>query len=149
MGYQCGSVRGGDVQCPHEGSGFRLIATQPYCSTHFTSSGMQVAGATPGLCGSMAAGTKWSGNRRLTRKHSSLHTAAQVDALDGLAERVVRDLQVGDARRGRGSRDARDLLVAPNLQRPGRRGVVAMDVDDHARAASVTGASPKSSGRPT
>ena len=40
---------------------------------------MQVSGATPGLCGSIAAGTKWSGNRRLTRKQSSLQIAAQVD----------------------------------------------------------------------
>jgi len=39
---------------------------------------MQVAGSTPGLCGSMAAGMKWSGNSWLTRKHSSLQMAAQV-----------------------------------------------------------------------
>ena len=55
------------------------MATAPYCSTHFRSSGMQVSGATPGLWGSIAAGMKWSGNRRLTRKHSSLRIAAQVD----------------------------------------------------------------------
>jgi hypothetical protein len=52
------SLSGGLVQWPPDGSGFRLMATLPYCSTHFTSSGMQVAGSTPGLCGSMAAGMK-------------------------------------------------------------------------------------------
>ena len=40
---------------------------------------MQVSGATPGLWGSIAAGTKWSGNRRLTRKQSSLQIAAHAD----------------------------------------------------------------------
>ena len=40
---------------------------------------MQVSGATPGLCGSIAAGMKWSGKRRLTREQSSLQIAAQVD----------------------------------------------------------------------
>ncbi|MCY1543278.1 hypothetical protein D9M68_790890 [compost metagenome] len=39
---------------------------------------MQVAGSTPGLCGSMATGTKWSGNSVETRKQSSLQIAAQV-----------------------------------------------------------------------
>ncbi|SAL62829.1 hypothetical protein AWB68_03325 [Caballeronia choica] len=39
---------------------------------------MQVAISTPGLCGSIAAGMKWSGNSSLTRKHSSLQIAAQV-----------------------------------------------------------------------
>ncbi len=55
------------------------MATLPYCSTHFTSSGMQVFGSTPGDCGNMAAGMKWSGNSSATRKHSSLQMAAQVD----------------------------------------------------------------------
>src|SRR5450830_181269 len=79
MGYQWRSDSGGLVQWPPEGSGFRLMPTLPYCSTHLTSSGMQVAGSTPGDCGSMAAGMKWSGNSSLTRKHSSLQMAAQVD----------------------------------------------------------------------
>ena len=39
---------------------------------------MQVAGSTPGDCGSIAAGTKWSGNSCATRKQSSLQIAAQV-----------------------------------------------------------------------
>ena len=39
---------------------------------------MQVFGSTPGLCGSMATGTKWSGKSWLTRKQSSLQIAAQV-----------------------------------------------------------------------
>jgi len=62
-----------------EGSGFRLMPTLPYCSMHFTSSGMQVAGSTPGLCGSIAAGMKWSGKSCETRQHSSLQIAAQVE----------------------------------------------------------------------
>jgi len=55
-----------------------LIATLPYCSTHLASSGMQLFGSTPGLCGSIAAGMKCCGKSRLTRKHSSLQIAAQV-----------------------------------------------------------------------
>ncbi len=54
------------------------MPTLPYCSTHFTSSGMQVLGSTPGLCGSIAAGVKRSGNNWLTRQQSSLQIAAQV-----------------------------------------------------------------------
>ncbi len=78
MGYQWRSVSGGLVQWPPEGSGLRLMPTAPYSLTHFSSSGMQVAGSTPGLCGSMATGTKLSGNRVETRWHSSLQMAAQV-----------------------------------------------------------------------
>ena len=55
------------------------MPTLPYSLTHFSSSGMQVFGSTPGDCGSIATGTKWSGNSWLTRKHSSLQIAAQVD----------------------------------------------------------------------
>src|SRR5205085_11089468 len=58
--------------------GFRLMPTQPYCSMHFAISGRQVRGSTPGDCGSIATGTKLSGNSSLTRKHSSLQIAAQV-----------------------------------------------------------------------
>src|SRR5438105_7734669 len=79
MGYQCLSDSGGELQCPPEGSGFSLMPTLPYSLTHFSSSGMQVRGSTPGDCGSIATGTKWSGNSLLTRKHSSLQIAAQVD----------------------------------------------------------------------
>ncbi len=79
MGYQCRSVSGGSFQWPPLGSGLRLMATLPYCSTHFTSSGMQVFGSTPGLCGSIAAGMKWSGKSLATRKQSSLQMAAQVE----------------------------------------------------------------------
>src|SRR6476646_3809732 len=78
MGYQCRSDSGGEVQWPPEGSGFRLMPTLPYSRTHFSSSGMQVAGSTPGDCGSIATGTKWSGKSCDTRKHSSLQMAAQV-----------------------------------------------------------------------
>jgi hypothetical protein len=79
MGYQALSVSGGEVQCPPDGSGLRLIATLPYCVTHFSSSGMQVFGSTPGDCGSIAAGMKLSGKSSPTRKQSSLQMAAQVD----------------------------------------------------------------------
>ena len=37
------------------------MPTNPYSLTHVSSSGMQVFGSTPGLCGSMAAPMKWSG----------------------------------------------------------------------------------------
>jgi hypothetical protein len=40
---------------------------------------MQLRGSTPGDCGSIAAPMKWSGNSWLTRKHSSLQMAAQVE----------------------------------------------------------------------
>src|SRR5574343_701238 len=78
MGYQCRSVKGGLVQWPPDGSGFRLMPTNPYSFTHFSSSGMQVLGSTPGDWGSMAAPMKLSGNNSLTRKHNSLQIAAQV-----------------------------------------------------------------------
>src|SRR3954452_24447310 len=78
MGYHHLSVSGGSFQWPPEGSGFRLMPTLPYCSMHFTISGMQVFGSTPGDCGSMATGTKCCGNNCATRKHSSLQIAAQV-----------------------------------------------------------------------
>src|SRR5207244_13130030 len=69
---------GGDVQCPPDGSGFRLMPTKPYSFTHFSSSGMQLRGSTPGDCGSIAAPMKLSGNSCDTRWHSSLQIAAQV-----------------------------------------------------------------------
>src|SRR5690606_19905007 len=78
MGYQERSDNGGEFQCPPDGSGFRLIPTAPYSLTHFSSSGTQVAGSTPGDCGSMAAMTKLSGNSVATRWHSSLQIADQV-----------------------------------------------------------------------
>jgi len=56
-----------------------LMPTAPYSLTHFSNSGMQVAGSTPGDCGSMATGTKCSGNKVETRKHNSLQIAAQVE----------------------------------------------------------------------
>src|SRR3954466_11714518 len=79
MGYQSLSVSGGEVQWPPDGSGFRLMPTLPYSLTHFSSSGMQVFGSTPGDWGSIPTGTKLSGKSLLTRKHSSLQIAAQVD----------------------------------------------------------------------
>ena len=78
MGYQWRSFKGGLVQWPPEGSGFKLMPTAPYSLTLRSSSGMQVAGSTPGDWGSMATGTKLSGNSLDTRKHSSLQIAAQV-----------------------------------------------------------------------
>src|SRR3954463_13940564 len=78
MGYHWRSVRGGSFQWPPEGSGFRLMPTAPYSRMHFSISGMQVFGSTPGDCGSMATGTKYSGNSWLTRKHSSLQMADHV-----------------------------------------------------------------------
>ena len=55
------------------------MPTKPYSLTHFSSSGMQVFGSTPGDCGSIAAPMKLSGNSFATRAHSSLQIAAQVD----------------------------------------------------------------------
>jgi len=54
------------------------MATKPYSFTHFSSSGRQVFGSTPGDWGSIAAPMKWSGNSWLTRWQSSLQIAAQV-----------------------------------------------------------------------
>ena len=55
------------------------MPTKPYSLTHFSISGMHVFGSTPGDCGSIAAPMKLSGKSRLTRQHSSLQIAAQVD----------------------------------------------------------------------
>ena len=55
------------------------MPTAPYSLTHLSNSGMHVAGSTPGDCGSMATGTKCSGNKVETLKHSSLQIAAQVE----------------------------------------------------------------------
>ena len=55
------------------------MPTLPYSLTHFSNSGMQEAGSTPGDWGSMAAGTKLLGKSWATRKHSSLQMAAQVE----------------------------------------------------------------------
>ena len=55
------------------------MATKPYSRMHLSSSGMQVFGSTPGLCGSIAAPMKLSGKSSETRKHSSLQIAAQVE----------------------------------------------------------------------
>src|SRR5271170_4162196 len=79
IGYQQRSVRGGLVQWPPDGSGLRLMATKPYSLTHLSSSGMQVFGSTPGLCGSIAAPMKLSGNSFETRQQSSLQIEAQVE----------------------------------------------------------------------
>src|SRR5215210_73891 len=79
IGYQWRSDSGGDVQCPPEGSGFRLMPTKPYSLTHFSSSGMHVLGSTPGDWGSIAAPTKLSGKSWLTRAQSSLQIADQVE----------------------------------------------------------------------
>ena len=46
--YIPGFEAAGVVEQAPEGSGFKLMATKPYSSTHFSSSGMQVFGSTPG-----------------------------------------------------------------------------------------------------
>ena len=56
---------------------------------------------------------------------------AQLVRDDGLAQLVVADFQVGDARHGGRVLDAGNLRVAPGFQRFGRRGVVAVAIDDH------------------
>ena len=55
----------------------------------------------------------------------------QLVGLDRFAQLVVADLQVGRARHHARVLDACDLLVAPRFQRLGRRGVVAVAIDDH------------------
>src|SRR6188474_3067737 len=79
MGNQCRSDSGGDVQCPPDGSGFRLTATNPYSLTQRSSSGRHVFGSTPGDCGSMPQPAKCAGNRPATRWISSLQIAAHVE----------------------------------------------------------------------
>ena len=132
---------------------------------------MQVSGATPGLCGSIAAGMKWSGNSRLDavaqlvadrgpgRRHLEVADVVGHEAraraedrqvasrarfisaswLVSIVSRSSSSLIVSSATRGLadGSVDAGDLPVAPGLQRLGRGRVVAVEVDDHARRASV------------
>ena len=65
--------------------------------------------------------------------------------LVSIVSRISSSLIFRSETRGRtdGSVDAGDLLVAPGLQRLGRGGVVAVEVDDHDAPPS-----PKSSGRP-
>jgi hypothetical protein len=46
---------------------------------HFSISGMQVLGSTPGDCGSIAAPMKLSGKSLAIRAHNSLQIAAQVE----------------------------------------------------------------------
>ncbi len=55
----------------------------------------------------------------------------QLVGLDGLAQLVVADLELGDLGRLRRVLDAGDLPVAPFLQRLRRGRVVTVDVDDH------------------
>ena len=156
--------------------GVEVEATAPYSSTHLASSGMQVAGATPGSAATRRR-QKWSGNRRLTREHSSLQIAAQVVDTSkspmwwamklARGQKMVRSdprassARAGYSRSSRGSRrrrceaprrghgrrirDAGDLAVAPRLQRLGRGGVVAVEVDDH--AASHLGRRSRAAGR--
>src|SRR4029453_4465800 len=50
---------------------------------------------------------------------------------DGVAQLIVADLEIAGLWHQRAILDARDLPVAPILQRLGCGGVVAMDVDDH------------------
>src|SRR5215471_8226238 len=76
-GYQYRSVRGGSVQYPPDGSGFRLQATNPSSSTARRSSGIQLDGGTPGDCGSWQTPTKFQGNNPHTRWIRSLETSAQ------------------------------------------------------------------------
>jgi hypothetical protein len=61
-GYQDRSVSGWAVQCPPDGSGFRLQPTKPNSFTHRSSSAMELATGTPGDCGSWQTPAKVSGN---------------------------------------------------------------------------------------
>src|SRR5688572_11542999 len=79
MGYQCRSESGGDVQCPPDGSGFRLTATNPYSLTHRFSSGRQVFGSTPGDCGNIPQPAKDPGKSFDTRWINSLQMADHVE----------------------------------------------------------------------
>ena len=56
--------------------GFRLQATKLYSRTQRSSSGMQLAGDTPGDCGNMHAPMKLRGNKAQTRWISSLQADA-------------------------------------------------------------------------
>ena len=129
---------------------------------------MQVAGSTPGLCGSIAAGMKWSGNS-CADAEAQLVADRRPGAADLEVADVVRheagaraeDRQVAAALAHLGaagwsrsiSRSSSSLIfrsaafgigagslmpaicaVAPGLQRLGRGGVVAVDVDDHGRS---------------
>src|SRR6185437_6221493 len=93
------------------------------------SSGMQVEGSTPGLCGSIAAGTKWFGKSRLTRKQSSLQIAAH--ALDTWKSPTWCAMKLARGRRGLSGAKRLDLAVAPRLEHARRGRVVAVNVDDH------------------
>src|SRR5690625_7086862 len=65
-------MSGGEVQCPPDGSGFRLTATISCSATQRSNSAITVARSTPGDCGSMAEGTKRSGYSSETRPIKSL-----------------------------------------------------------------------------
>jgi hypothetical protein len=58
IGYQWRSDSGGEVQCPPDGSGFKVDRHVPVLLDAFHELGNAGRGSTPGLCGNMAAGTK-------------------------------------------------------------------------------------------
>src|SRR4029450_13215207 len=66
-GNQYGSVIGGEVQCPPDGSGLTLAPTKPSSDTHRRSSAIDWSSGLPGVCGSWHTAAKCSGNSRLTR----------------------------------------------------------------------------------
>src|SRR5439155_20615872 len=76
-GYQLRSVRGGAVQWPPDGSGFRLQPIKPNSFTERSSSPMQLLGADPGDCGNWQTATKFPGYSVQTRGIRSLQCSAQ------------------------------------------------------------------------
>jgi hypothetical protein len=81
-----------------------------------------------------------AGARRKQREvAAALLHQAQLVGLDGFAQFVVTDLQVGGSGHQGRVLNAGDLLVAPGFQRLGRGGVVAVAIDDqrgfHGRSA--------------
>src|SRR5579863_5585106 len=68
---------------------------------------------------------------------------------NGLAQLVVADLQLAGLGSDRGILDPRDLPVAPVLKSPGRRGVVAVHIDDHVISLSVYGGGTGDAAGPT
>src|SRR3954466_6570589 len=73
-GYQWRSVKGGEVQWPPDGSGFRLHPMNPRSRTQRSNSAALLAGGTPGDCGNWQTPTKLSGYKPQTRLIRSLQT---------------------------------------------------------------------------
>ena len=82
-GNQYGSVSGGEVQKPPDGSGLRLHPTKPSVSTQRRSSATTSSRAPSGVCGSWHTAAKLSGKRPTTRATRSLLALAQATAVAG------------------------------------------------------------------